>query len=70
MAIGESVVVVNGFCGLAETESAEKIRVIETAKTVDFIMDNGRRRDYTRLFLEGVRTTSFTLAKPRNILSL
>ena len=38
MAIGESVVVVNGSCGLAETENTEKIRVIETAKMVDFII--------------------------------
>jgi len=36
---GEPIVFdVNGFCGIAETENAEKSRVTETAKTVDFII--------------------------------
>ena len=37
--MGETnVLLVDGSCGLAETENIEKIRVIETAKMVDFIM--------------------------------
>ena len=37
--IGESIELVNGSCGLAETENTEKIRVIATAMMVDFIME-------------------------------
>ena len=36
--MAESIVVVNGSCGLAETENTEKSRVIETAKMVDFMV--------------------------------
>jgi len=34
----EEVSVAGGSCGLAETENAERSRVIETVKMVDFIM--------------------------------
>lgn len=50
-------------CGMAETENTEKRMVIETEKMVDFIMYNERRGDYTRLFLEGVRTRKVILPK-------
>lgn len=36
--MGESIVVVSGSCGLAETEKTEKNRVIERVMMVDFIM--------------------------------
>lgn len=62
--------VVNGSCGRAETGNTEMVRVIDTAKMVDFIMVKRKKRGLYEIVLERLRNIDFTLAKPCPTLSL